>query len=90
MYAIEFQAPIQGGVVKIPEHYLPKLKGNVRFIILTEDEPTTLMESPLPITSSQLHSRKEITPRQAGILNGKLSKAFFEPLPEEELKAWEI
>jgi len=28
-------------------------------------------------------------PRQAGILKGKLGKAFFEPLPEEELKAWE-
>jgi len=27
--------------------------------------------------------------RQAGILKGQLGKAFFEPLPEEELKTWE-
>jgi len=30
-----------------------------------------------------------LVPRQAGILKGELGKAFFEPLPEEELKAWE-
>jgi len=67
MYAIEFQAPIQEGVVKIPEHYLPKLNGNVRFIILTEEEPTTtpdiidrLMASPLPVTSGKALSREEI------------------------------
>ena len=54
MYAIEFKAPIQkGGVIKIPEHYLPQLNGNVKVIIFTE-EPTTspdiidrLMKSPL-------------------------------------------
>jgi len=28
-------------------------------------------------------------PRQPGILKGQLSDTFFEPLPEEELKAWE-
>ncbi len=28
-------------------------------------------------------------PRTPGILSGKLGDAFFEPLPEEELKAWE-
>ena len=27
--------------------------------------------------------------RAPGLLKGKLSKKFFEPLPEEELKAWE-
>lgn len=28
-------------------------------------------------------------PRTPGLLEGKLGDAFFEPLPEEELKQWE-
>lgn len=28
-------------------------------------------------------------PRTPGLLQGKLGKAFFEPLPEEELQQWE-
>ncbi len=28
-------------------------------------------------------------PRTPGLLKGKLSEAFFEPLPEEELQQWE-
>ena len=28
-------------------------------------------------------------PRQPGLLKGQLGAAFFEPLPEEELRAWE-
>ncbi|ELR97744.1 type II toxin-antitoxin system Phd/YefM family antitoxin [Gloeocapsa sp. PCC 73106] len=27
--------------------------------------------------------------RKTGLLKGKLSESFFEPLPEEELKLWE-
>lgn len=27
--------------------------------------------------------------RLPGLLNGKVGKEFFEPLPEEELEAWE-
>jgi prevent-host-death family protein len=29
------------------------------------------------------------TPRQPGIAQGRLTEAFFEPLPERELAAWE-
>ena len=32
---------------------------------------------------------EEQLPRTPGIANGRLTKAFFEILPEEELKAWE-
>jgi len=39
--------------------------------------------------SQQVDQNHLSTPRQAGILNGKLGEAFFEPLPEEELKVWE-
>jgi hypothetical protein len=28
-------------------------------------------------------------PRSPGLLTGKLGDAFFEPLPEEELRLWE-
>ena len=31
----------------------------------------------------------ERLPRVPGIAQGKVTDAFFEPLPEEELKAWE-
>ena len=33
-----------------------------------------------------LHDRKE---RMPGLVAGRLTEAFFEPLPEEEQKAWE-
>ncbi|MBM2829144.1 MAG: antitoxin [Actinobacteria bacterium] len=32
---------------------------------------------------------EEGKPRVPGIAKGRLGKEFFEPLPEEELKAWE-
>jgi hypothetical protein len=66
MYAIEFKTPIQGGVIKIPEHYLPQLNGNVKVIILTEGATTApdmidrLIESPLPMTDDKPLSREEI------------------------------
>ena len=28
-------------------------------------------------------------PRRPGLLNGEVGEAFFEPLPDEELEAWE-
>ncbi len=33
--------------------------------------------------------REAAQPRTPGILTGKLSDAFFEPLPDEELQQWE-
>jgi hypothetical protein len=33
--------------------------------------------------------KETISPRTPGLIPGKLSDAFFEPLPEEELQAWE-
>ena len=32
---------------------------------------------------------EEGKPRDPGIAKGRVGKEFFEPLPEEELKAWE-
>jgi prevent-host-death family protein len=30
------------------------------------------------------------TPRQPGIATGRVTAAFFEPLPEQELSVWEV
>ncbi len=32
---------------------------------------------------------EKLPPRTPGLLSGKLNDSFFEPLPEEELQAWE-
>ena len=32
---------------------------------------------------------KQITKRKSGIAEGKVTDAFFEPLPEKELQKWE-
>ncbi|MDB9313145.1 hypothetical protein PN462_08530 [Spirulina sp. CS-785/01] len=34
-------------------------------------------------------SRESPQPRTPGLLTGKLSDTFFDPLPEEELQRWE-
>ncbi len=34
-------------------------------------------------------SKTDDQPRTPGILSGKLSDSFFDPLPEEELQQWE-
>lgn len=34
-------------------------------------------------------SQETPQPRTPGLLKGKLSDSFFEPLPEEELQQWE-
>lgn len=37
----------------------------------------------------RLKTKLKTPERTAGILTGKVSDSFFEPLPEEELQAWE-
>ena len=34
-------------------------------------------------------NQEDTQPRTPGLLIGQLGKAFFEPLPEEELQQWE-
>jgi hypothetical protein len=34
-------------------------------------------------------AQQKVQPRTPGLLTGQLGDAFFEPLPEEELQAWE-
>jgi hypothetical protein len=42
------------------------------------------------LRGDMLNSKIEAeSPREPGLLKGKLGQAFFEPLPEEELQLWE-
>lgn len=38
---------------------------------------------------ARLCALEPLSPRQPGLLAGTIGEAFFEPLPEEELGAWE-
>jgi prevent-host-death family protein len=54
------------------------LQANEEVIITENNQPVARL---LPV--------EERLPRVPGIAQGKVTDAFFEPLPEEELKAWE-
>lgn len=62
----------------IPEDKLAEIYDIIHYFCLGLDR-----ETPQPLTVST------IEPRTPGLLKGKLSDAFFEPLPEEELQQWE-
>jgi len=53
MYAVEFQTHITDGTIEVPAAYRNKLKGAVRVIILSHEEPHTstiiehLMSNPI-------------------------------------------
>ncbi len=66
MYAIEFQAHVKGGIIRIPPQYQEQLQNSVRVIILVEppspshtliDQP---LANPLHIPDFQPLSRDEI------------------------------
>ncbi len=40
MYAVEFEAEIRDGVVKIPEHYARLKNGRAKVVVMVEDSPT--------------------------------------------------
>lgn len=50
-------------------------------------EEVIITENNQPV--ARLLPAEERVPRIPGIARGKVTDAFFEPLPEEELKAWE-
>ena len=54
---------------------------------LQPNEEVVITENSQPV--ARLTPIAECTPRVPGIAQGKVTGAFFEPLPEEELKAWE-
>ncbi|MCM0588731.1 MAG: hypothetical protein ACSI46_03640 [Gloeotrichia echinulata DVL01] len=62
----------------IPEDKLAEIYDLIHYFRLGLNRETAQ-----PLTVSELE------PRTPGLLTGKLSDAFFEPLPEEELQQWE-
>ncbi|MBD2297712.1 hypothetical protein [Nostoc sp. FACHB-190] len=62
----------------IPEDKLAEIYDLIHYFRLGLNRETAQ-----PLTISELE------PRTPGLLTGKLSDAFFEPLPEEELQQWE-
>ena len=54
---------------------------------LQPNEEVIITENNRPV--ARLLPVEERLPRVPGIAQGKVTDAFFEPLPEEELKAWE-
>lgn len=70
MQAVEFQAKLNNGMIKVPEQFIPEIKGrSVRVIILAEEneEPediiTELMNNPLEIPNFKPLTREEIYER---------------------------
>ena len=57
---------------------LDRMLGGEEIIIARAGKPLARL---LPV--------EERLPRVPGIARGKVTDAFFEPLPEEELQAWE-
>ena len=83
----------------------PPRHGNYKVLIAILDEPEeeAIYSALNPVLLEQLNPERltrviqsmanEVTissPRQPGLLKGQLGDAFFEPLPEEELRAWEL
>ena len=54
---------------------------------LQPHEEVIITENNQPV--ARLLPVEERLPRTPGIAHGKVTDAFFEPLPEEELKAWD-
>jgi len=70
MYAIEFEATVNNGIIEIPEKYRAKVMRNVKVILLAEDVTEkkasvidTLLESPIQISDFTPFERNEIYER---------------------------
>jgi len=69
MYAVEFQAQIKDGAIKIPEAYRSHFKERVRVILLAEEERPTmtmidqLLQHPLKVAGFKPLTREEMYER---------------------------
>ena len=52
-----------------------------------EGQEVIIARAGVPV--ARLVSAKSRTPRKPGLLKGSVPDSFFDPLPEEELAAWE-
>lgn len=57
MYAIEFEADIQNGIVKIPDEYRQLENRHAKIVIMVKDEHSTpQVESELDLSSTDIQS----------------------------------
>jgi len=69
MYAVEFQAQIKNGTIKIPEAYRSRFKERVRVILLAEEESPAmtlidqLLQHPLKVAGFKPLTREEMYER---------------------------
>ena len=70
MHAIEFQSKVKNGTISIPEQYRNRIKGNVRVILLTEENSESfdmvehLLANPLNLEGFKPLTRDEIYEQQ--------------------------
>jgi len=67
----------------IKTYTLTELKENIKdaYILMTMDD--------VPPQHAKLIPLEKQTHRKPGIAKGRVTKEFFEPLPDEELRLWE-
>jgi prevent-host-death family protein len=59
-------------------HLLERVRKGEEFVLEKAGKPCARL---IPL--------EEKSPREPGIIEGSIGEAFFEPLPDEEIKAWE-
>lgn len=60
MYAIEFEADIQDGVVRIPDEYRQLKNSHARIVVMVKEElAADLNESPLDLSDCQIQAFRE-------------------------------
>lgn len=57
---------------------LERVRGGEEFVIAKSGKPCARL---IPLADKK--------PREPGIVKGSVDSSFFEPLPEEELEAWD-
>jgi prevent-host-death family protein len=51
-------------------------------------EEVILAKSGKPVARIVSYEKQKTTPRRPGLVKGHLDDQFFDPLPEDELRAW--
>jgi len=55
---------------------------------VSEGEEVILAKSGKPVARIVSYEKRKRPPRRPGIVKGHLDDHFFDPLPEDELRAW--
>ena len=83
MYAVEFQTRVTNGAIEIPDEWKDKLAGEVRVIVLTEEEPaeagmaegSSLLEREYFLANQTAAERGAMLWREASLRQAEISAA---------------